>query len=111
FIIRINKNEGAMMQKNQISEPAINSHNNSFIIVLSSNLMGTGDDELGAILIKAFIHTLASVDPAPQKVLCYNSGVKLAIESSGVIDDFKKIEERGGEILLCGTCVNYFEIT
>lgn len=80
------------------------------VFVFSSDRMGKGDDELGAILMKAFIHTLAGLEPEPSKLLFYNSGVKLAAEGSGVVDDLQLIQEKGIEILICGTCVNYFNI-
>lgn len=82
--------------------------NNSFIAVISSDVMGQGDNELGVLLMKAFIHTLASFDDLPAGVLFYNSGVRLAAEGSDVLDDLAVLENSGCEILVCGTCVNYF---
>ncbi len=82
----------------------------SFIVVLSSDVMGKGDDELGELLMKAFLHTLASSGDVPQKVLFYNSGIKLAAEGSDVLDDLAALENAGSELLVCGTCVNYFNL-
>jgi len=78
------------------------------IVVFSSDKMGKGDDELGATLMKAFVHTLSSLEPAPSKIVFYNSGIKLAITGSGVIDDLQVMQEKGVELLICGTCANYF---
>jgi hypothetical protein len=39
-----------------------------------------------------------------------NSGVKLVIEGSEVLDDLRDLEEQGTEILACGTCLGYYEI-
>ena len=80
------------------------------VVAFSSDKMGKGDDELGAILMKAFVHTLATNDTAPSKVICYNSGVLLTAEGSGVDDDLQLLHSKGVEILICGTCVNYFKI-
>ncbi|HNX24919.1 MAG TPA: sulfurtransferase-like selenium metabolism protein YedF [Spirochaetota bacterium] len=85
--------------------------NDKSIIVFSSNKMGKGDDELGAILMKAFIHTITTLDNAPSALLFYNSGVLLAADESGVTDDLQVLSEKGVELLVCGTCVNYFKIT
>lgn len=82
--------------------------NRQFAVVLASDVMGTGDNELGAVLMKAFVHTLASSGEAPSSVLLYNSGVRLAAENSGVLDDLQLLENQGSEILVCGTCVNYY---
>jgi len=80
------------------------------VFVISSDTMGKGDDELGAALMKAFIHTIFSLDYLPDTLIFYNTGVKLAVKYSDVIDDLKKLEEQGVEILVCGTCANFFNI-
>ncbi len=80
------------------------------VIVFSSNKMGSGDDDLGAILMKAFIHTILSLETTPSKLIFYNSGVLLTAEGSGVIDDLEALLEKGVEILICGTCVNFYNI-
>ena len=83
----------------------------TFIAVLSSDEMGSGDSELGALLMKAFVHTLASSDRAPEKILFYNSGVRLAARGSDVLDDLSVLEQKGSELLVCGTCLNFYELT
>jgi len=80
------------------------------VVILSDNHMGRGDDVLGDILIRSFIHTLLQLQPRPDKVICYNSGVKLAVKDSAVLDDLQVLAKEGVEILVCGTCVNYFEL-
>jgi len=80
------------------------------VFVISSNIMGRGDDELGAALMKAFIHTILSLDNQPDTLIFYNTGVKLAVKGSDVLDDLKKLEEQGVELLICGTCANFFNI-
>ena len=81
-----------------------------FVVVISSETMGRGDDKLGFVLMKGFIHTLLDLDTLPGTMIFYNSGVKLAVQDSDVIDDLKELESRGVELLICGTCANYFEI-
>jgi selenium metabolism protein YedF len=77
-------------------------------VILSDNRMGRGDDALGDILIRAFIHTLLQLKPRPDTIICYNAGVKLAAKGSAALDDLQQLERAGAEILVCGTCVNYF---
>jgi len=81
------------------------------VVVLSDNRMGRGDDVLGDILIRSFIHTLLQLKPLPATIICYNAGVKLAVKDSAALDDLQQLEKEGVDILVCGTCVNYFELT
>ncbi|WP_026895380.1 sulfurtransferase-like selenium metabolism protein YedF [Clostridiisalibacter paucivorans] len=79
-------------------------------VAISSDKMGKGNDELGSILIKGFIYTLTEAVPYPATILFYNSGVKLTTEGSEVLQDLKKLEAQGVEILSCGTCLDFFNI-
>jgi selenium metabolism protein YedF len=80
------------------------------VFVISSDVMGQGSDELGAILMKAFIHTTAELDCPPAVMIFYNTGVLLTSSDSDVIDDLKVLEGRGVELMICGTCINYFKL-
>lgn len=79
-------------------------------IVINSNKMGEGEEELGNILIKGFIYSLTESLPYPATILFYNNGVKLTIEGSECLEDLKILEKAGVEILSCGTCLNYYKI-
>jgi hypothetical protein len=37
-----------------------------------------------------------------------NSGIFLSLQDSPVLDALKKMEESGIEILVCGTCLDYY---
>ena len=80
------------------------------VFVISSDVMGQGSDELGTILMKAFIHTAAELDSPPAVMIFYNTGVRLVSSGSDVIDDLKALEGKGVELMICGTCVNYFNL-
>jgi len=81
-----------------------------FVIVVAEDKMGRGDDELGTVLIKAFVHTVAGLGKKPDVMIFYNTGVRLTVQQSDVLDDLKQLESEGVQILVCGTCLNYFEI-
>ncbi|HPJ96707.1 MAG TPA: sulfurtransferase-like selenium metabolism protein YedF [Syntrophales bacterium] len=81
------------------------------VVAIGENRMGRGNDELGYILIRSFIHTLLSLDPLPATMIFFNSGVKLTVLDSDVLDDLKELEAKGVNFLVCGTCVNFFGIT
>jgi selenium metabolism protein YedF len=80
------------------------------VLALSGDRMGRGEPELGGILIRSFLHTLCEVQPVPDQILLFNTGVKLACEGSPAVDDLRALEEQGVEILACGTCLGYFEL-
>lgn len=79
-------------------------------VAIASETMGRGDKELGKILMKGFIYTLTESHPYPKTMLFYNGGVKLACEGAETLEDLRKLEEAGVEILVCGTCLNFFEL-
>lgn len=81
------------------------------VVVIDSLHMGKGDAELGRILMKGFIYTLSEIEELPKTILFYNEGVKLAIDGAESLQDLKSLEERGVEILSCGTCLNFYGIT
>jgi selenium metabolism protein YedF len=81
------------------------------VLVVPGELMGRGEhDELGRILIRGFFHTLGEVQPLPDTVIFFNSGVKLVVEGSPVVDDLQALAEEGVEILACGTCLGYYDM-
>ena len=102
---------GPGVQENELSCAVVaGKESGPFVVVLSDNHMGRGDDVLGDILIRSFVHTLLQLKPLPDTVICYNSGVKLVVKDSAVLDDLQQLAKDGVDILVCGTCANYFEI-
>lgn len=83
----------------------------NIVVVISSDKMGEGNDELGAVLIKGFIYALSQQDTLPSTILFYNGGAKLTCEGSAALEDLKTLEAAGVEVLTCGTCLNFYGIT
>lgn len=81
------------------------------IVVLSSDQMGSGNEELGKILMKGFVYALTQLEELPAAVLLYNGGAKLSVEGAETLEDLKNLEEQGVEILTCGTCLNYYGLS
>lgn len=84
------------------------SRSRGLVVVLSSNLMGHGEQELGKVLMKGFVFALTQQDRLPETVLLYNTGAYLSCEGSDNLEDLKALEAQGVEILTCGTCLNYY---
>lgn len=78
------------------------------VVALCGDSMGRGSAELGTILVKAFLNTLAESDPPPWRMVLFNSGVKLAAEGEDTATALSNLAEMGTEILVCGTCLDYF---
>lgn len=78
------------------------------VLVIPAATMGRGDDELGAILIRGFFHAVGQVSPQPDTLIFFNSGVKLVVEGSPVLEDLRALADQGVEILACGTCLGHY---
>ncbi|MBK5251413.1 MAG: sulfurtransferase-like selenium metabolism protein YedF [Peptostreptococcaceae bacterium] len=78
-------------------------------LLILSDRMGSGSDELGEILMKGYFYALTETKPFPKAVLFLNGGIKLALKGSSVLKDLKVLQEQGVEMLVCGTCLDYFE--
>lgn len=77
-------------------------------VFISKTTIGSGNDELGALLMRGFIKTLMDADTRPARIILMNGGVHLAVEGSEVLGDLKKLADMGIQILACGTCLDYF---
>jgi len=80
------------------------------VVQITAGTMGSGDDELGALLLRSFLKTQAELERKPDAILFYNDGVKLCCEGSYLLDDLRGLEATGVEIIACGTCLNFFEL-
>lgn len=81
------------------------------VVVISTDKMGEGSEELGATLMKGFIYALAQQDELPSAILFYNGGAKLTSQDSPTLEDLKSLEAEGVEILTCGACLDYYGLT
>jgi selenium metabolism protein YedF len=78
------------------------------VVVIPGDQMGRGEEELGHILIRSFLHALCEAPVAPDMMIFFNTGVKLTVEGSVVLEDLQALEKKGAEVLICGTCLDYF---
>lgn len=87
---------------------AVDSRKKGMLVVLSGNVMGTGDPKLGTSLMKAFVFALTKQDQLPEAILCYNTGAYLTCEGADTLEDLKLLEAEGVTILTCGTCLDFY---
>lgn len=82
--------------------------NYGYAVVIGSDKMGAGSEELGAKLMENFVYALTEQDSLPKVIAFYNSGVNLAAKNEKTISDLKKLEAQGCEILSCGVCLDFY---
>lgn len=80
------------------------------MVCITGETMGRGDEALGAILMKGFVNTIKEIEPLPRRIVFYNGGVKLAIEGSPLLPALKELESHGVELLICGTCADFYKV-
>lgn len=78
------------------------------LVLILAPVIGSGDDELGARLMKNFLATLPEMGPALWRIILLNGGVKLAATGSQVLEQLQTLEKSGVSILVCGTCLEHF---
>lgn len=81
-----------------------------YVILVRSNTLGHGSDELGEMLIKSFFFTVANYDNAPKKIVFLNGGVKLTCKDSPVLESLQSLIDKKTEIISCGTCLDYYNL-
>ena len=83
----------------------------SLVVAVDTDVMGRGSEELGKTLMKGFLFAVSQLPELPKTMLFYNGGARLTTEGSDSLEDLKKLEAQGVEILTCGTCLNYYGLT
>jgi selenium metabolism protein YedF len=82
----------------------------NIVVQVSSDVMGSGSDDLGLSLMKAFVYAVTQQHELPSTMLFYNGGAHLTCEGSACLEDLKALADQGVEILTCGTCLNHYGI-
>ncbi len=85
-------------------------NNSNTLVQIDKNGMGTGDQELGLILISNYLKLSLSNDQLPKIITFYNSGVKLTCEGSPVIETLREMEKAGVKMIICKTCLNFYKL-
>lgn len=78
------------------------------VVAFTKDKLGEGNNELGEVLIKGYIYTLTELEEKPKTLLFLNGGILLTTGEAETIDDLKKLQSMGVEILSCGTCLDYY---
>jgi selenium metabolism protein YedF len=106
-VVGRNESEGTIPEKADKPE---RTHDKKIMIMVSTDRLGFGDDELGLKLMANFIKTLKEMGSDLWHLVFVNNGVKLSVKGSDVLADLKAYEDDGLTILVCGTCLNHFNL-
>ena len=98
---------GANINKVTVSE---DSETQKIMVMIATDRIGFGDDELGQKLMVSYLKTLKELGPDLWRLVFVNNGVKLTISDSAVLDDLQELAGNGVHILVCGTCLMHFNI-
>jgi selenium metabolism protein YedF len=80
------------------------------VILIGSDRLGDGPEELGSLLMKNFINTLVETSEIPDRMIFVNTGVLLTTEGSEVLEALEQLGNRGTEISSCGICLDFFKM-
>jgi len=108
FHVSGKRGEGAPVSESPATETE--TEQKKIMVMVTTDRLGLGDDELGAKLMAAFLKTLKEMGNDLWRLVFLNNGVKLSIEGSGALDSLKKLEESETTILVCGTCLDHFNL-
>ncbi len=73
--------------------------------------MGKADQQLQQKLIGKYFELLAMHTDLPAAICFYTEGVKLVVDDSPVLSQLKTLESKGVRLIICSTCLDYFNLT
>lgn len=77
-------------------------------LLVTSDVIGSGDRELGRTLIKMFLYTCSQSGRPPDTVVFMHSGVFLVTRDKETAGHVRELERTGSRVLVCGTCLDFY---
>ncbi|MGL4849174.1 MAG: sulfurtransferase-like selenium metabolism protein YedF [Clostridium sp.] len=84
--------------------------NDGFSILVTTDKLGEGNDELGKTLMKSYLYALSEAEDVPEEIIFLNGGVKLTCGENNVIESIKEVERKGAKIISCGACLDFYSL-
>jgi hypothetical protein len=81
------------------------------VILVTNNGMGNANEQLQQLLFGKYVELLLQNKSLPAALCFYTDGVKLVCEGSPVLEGLSDLENKGVRLIVCSTCLNYFELT
>jgi selenium metabolism protein YedF len=108
FLVTGRKKEGASLDAPLARKEE--AERKKIMVMVATDRVGTGDEELGKKLMKSFLKTLKEMGSELWRLVFVNNGVKMTIAGSEVLPDLKELADEGVHILVCGTCLTHFDL-
>ena len=83
---------------------------NDKALLLGSDGIGRGDEDLGKRLMLNFLAMLLAKKALPKALFMVNGAVRLATGDSPAHDSLAELEKAGVRVLACTTCVKAFNL-
>lgn len=77
------------------------------VILIGQAGLGSGDAQLGGLLLANFLRLLGEREDKPAYIILWNEGVRIAVEGSNWIEHLKRLDEQGVRIICCQTCIEF----
>lgn len=80
------------------------------VVVISRNGMGEAEPELQLKLVSTYLKLLDEHNILPAAICFYTNAVHLVVEGSPVLDALGSLQAKGVRLILCGTCLNFYDL-
>ena len=107
FELQVTKLSSSKVSRGLVAEKEVVEE--TLIYLFDSDFIGS-NRELGKVLVNGFLNAITSLPRRKSKIVLISNGVKLATRGSYVLDTLSKLKLSGFEILICGTCLDFFKI-
>ncbi len=101
--------KGHTTKSSRAPEAREKGHEEPVVYLFDSDFIGT-NRELGKVLVNGFLNAISSLPHKKSTIIFISNGVKLTTHRSYVLETLEKLRDRGCEMLICGTCLDYFKI-
>jgi len=111
FVFSVSGETSDILHKSEfVGAESISARYLTVTVILSSDVIGNGNDELGRVLMHAFLKTLPEIKPTVNTLIFMNSGVKLLCGDSEFLKALENLESKGIKLLACGMCLDFFNL-
>ena len=110
YALDFTKGEGCAACEEAVHSP-LPASGADWAVFVGRDIIGDGDRELGTNLMRMYFYTLTQSEDKPGAVLFMNAGVKLPTLDEQVAEHLKALSDAGTEILVCGTCLNFYGLS
>jgi hypothetical protein len=81
------------------------------VLMITHYGMGNAEPELMLKVLGTYLRLVDENNVLPAAICFYTDGVRLAVTGSPVLDTLRSLESKGVRLILCSTCLTYFNLT